>query len=210
MVSPRRADTRRNHERILVAAAKSLARTGEVSFNGIAKQAEVGVGTVYRHFPTPEALIVAVYEREVRHLVDVVPRLLDEHPPDKAFQVWTADHLAHYMMTKRGLANALRTSKGELPATAQESLLGAVATLLAANVEAGTVRPGLDPETVYRGLAGLFFLDPHGDWKAETERLTDLIWRGMRADGPPSRPAAGAEVGAQHDIRIENPPGRRT
>ena len=59
-VSPRRADTRRNHERILAAAAESLARSGEVSFNAVAKRAEVGVGTVYRHFPTPEALILAV------------------------------------------------------------------------------------------------------------------------------------------------------
>jgi AcrR family transcriptional regulator len=88
-VSPRRADTRRNHERILAAAAESLARSGEVSFNAVAKRAEVGVGTVYRHFPTPEALILAVYQREVRHLVDVVPSLLEAHPPDRAFRIWT-------------------------------------------------------------------------------------------------------------------------
>ncbi len=71
-VSPRRADTRRNHERILTAAAESLAGSEALSFNAIAKQAGVGVGTVYRHFPTPEALILAVYRRELRHLVDVV------------------------------------------------------------------------------------------------------------------------------------------
>ena len=87
---------------------ESLAGSGEVSFNAIAKQAGVGVGTVYRHFPTPEALILAVYQREVRHLVEVVPSLLDSIPPEQAFRVWTTDHLAHYMMTKRGLATALR------------------------------------------------------------------------------------------------------
>ncbi|WP_020674043.1 TetR/AcrR family transcriptional regulator [Amycolatopsis nigrescens] len=185
-VSPRRADTRRNHERILVAAARSLARTGEVSFNAIAKQAEVGVGTVYRHFPTPEALILAVYQREVRHLVDVVPTLLRKHTPEKAFRIWTTDHLAHYMMTKRGLANALRTataSHGELPASAYEAMVGAVSTLLEANVEAGTIRAGLAPETVLRGLGGLLYLDPNSDWKSQTESLADLLWRGMRADG---------------------------
>ncbi|MBO0875087.1 MAG: TetR/AcrR family transcriptional regulator, partial [Pseudonocardia sp.] len=150
-VSPRRADTRRNHERILATAAEALTQSGEISFNAIAKQAGVGVGTVYRHFPTPEALILAVYQREVRHLVDVVPSLLHQHAPDQAFRTWTTDHLARYMMTKRGLANALRaatpsSAAGELPANAHLTLIDAVATLLKANIEAGTVRPDLDPE----------------------------------------------------------------
>ncbi|AXB41752.1 TetR/AcrR family transcriptional regulator [Amycolatopsis albispora] len=181
-VNPRRADTRRNHERILIAAAESLAASGEVSFNAIAKRAEVGVGTVYRHFPTPESLILAVYQREVRHLVDVVPSLLAEHAPEQAFRVWTTDHLAHYMMTKRGLANALRLaspSRGELPANAYEAMVGAVATLLEANVAAGTVRPGLEPELVLRGLGGLLFLDPASDWREQAAALADLLWRGM-------------------------------
>ncbi|GAB2769341.1 TetR/AcrR family transcriptional regulator [Amycolatopsis magusensis] len=182
-VNPRRADTRRNHERILIAAAASLAATGEVSFNAIAKQAEVGVGTVYRHFPTPEALILAVYQREVRHLVEVVPDLLEAHPPEQAFRVWTTDHLAHYMMTKRGLANALRAATtsggGELPVSAYESMKGAVGTLLKANVEAGTVRADLDPETVLRGLGGLLYLDASGEWRSHAAALADLLWRGM-------------------------------
>ena len=184
-VSPRRADTRRNHERILATAAKSLARSGEVSFNAIAKQAEVGVGTVYRHFPTPEALILAVYRREVSQLVDVVPMLLKKHAPEEAFRVWTTDHLAHYMMTKRGLADALRTataSRGQLPANAYEAMVGAVATLLKANVEAGTVRADLAPETVLRGLGGLLYLDPDGEWRRDVANLVDLLWHGMGTD----------------------------
>jgi AcrR family transcriptional regulator len=184
-VSPRRADTRRNHERILTVAAESLARSGEISFNAIAKQAEVGVGTVYRHFPTPETLILAVYQREVRHLVDVVPRLLEIHTPEQAFRIWTTDHLARYMMTKRGLADALRAataSHGELPVSAQQAMVGAVATLLKANVEAGAVRADLDPQTVLRGLAGLLYLDPSSDWRTQTVGLTDLLWRGMHTD----------------------------
>src|ERR1700744_5813055 len=71
-ISPRRADTRRNNERILAAAGESLARSEEISFNAIAKEAGVGVGTVYRHFPTSEALILAVYQSEVEHLVEIV------------------------------------------------------------------------------------------------------------------------------------------
>ena len=181
-VSPRRADTRRNHERILAAAAESLAGSGEVSFNAIAKQAEVGVGTVYRHFPTPEALILAVYRREVRQIVDVVPALLEKYTPEQAFRVWTTDHLAHYMMTKRGLADALRTataSRGQLPASAYESMVDALSTLLKANVEAGTVRADLEPATVMRGLGGLLYLDPNGEWQRDVASLVDLLWRGM-------------------------------
>jgi AcrR family transcriptional regulator len=181
-VSPRRADTRRNNERILVAAATSLAGSGEVSFNAIAKAAGVGVGTVYRHFPTPEALILAVYRREVQHLVDVVPTLLRDRPPEEAFRVWITDHLARYMMTKRGLAEALRAATSaheDVTGKAYDAITGAVATLLAANVEAGTVRADLEPETVQRGLAGLFYLDSHDDWRGQAEALTDLLWHGM-------------------------------
>lgn len=181
-VSPRRADTRRNNERILVAAATSLTCSGELSFNAIAKAAGVGVGTVYRHFPTPEALVLAVYRREVQHLIDVVPTLLRERSPQEAFRVWTTDHLARYMMTKRGLADALRSATNpheDVAGKAYEAITGAVATLLAANVEAGTVRADLEPEAVLRGLSGLLQLDKHGDWRSQAEALTDLLWRGM-------------------------------
>ncbi|MEU4673173.1 TetR/AcrR family transcriptional regulator [Amycolatopsis sp. NPDC023774] len=183
-VSPRRADTRRNHERILAVAAQSLACSGEVSFNAIAKQAEVGVGTVYRHFPTAADLILAVYEREVCQLVDVAPALLERCPPEQAFRVWASDHLAHYLITKRGLAKALRaTSSGaELPAHAYKSLVDALDTLLKANIAAGTVRPDTSVDTVMRAMAGLLLLSPAEDWKAATESLVDFVWRGMRAD----------------------------
>jgi AcrR family transcriptional regulator len=177
-VSPRRADTRRNHERILAAALESLTTSGEVSFNAIAKKAEVGVGTVYRHFPTPDALILAVYRREVQHLGDVVPTLLKNHPPEQAFRKWTG-HLARYMKTKRGLADALRaaaTSPEQLFADAYEVMRMAVTTLIEANVEAGTVRSDLDPAVVLRALGGLLYLDHGGDWQS----LTDLLWMGMR------------------------------
>src|SRR4051794_32703766 len=170
-VSHRRADTRRNHERILTAALESLTASGEVSFNAIAKAAGVGVGTVYRHFPTPEALVLAVYRREGGHPVDVVPPPLSEHPPQRAFRGWITDHLARYMMTKSGLAAALRTSPGsheDVFRKAYEAMVGAMTALLAANVEAGTVRADLDPETVLTGLGGLLYLNPRDDWRARS------------------------------------------
>lgn len=173
-VSPRRADTRRNRERILVAASESLTRTGVVSYNAIAKRAEVGVGTVYRHFPAPEDLILAVYDREVRHLVEVVPSLLARHSPEEAFRTWAVGHLARYMMTKRGLSAALRA--GDLPK--YTSMLDAMDALRQANVDAGTIRPDLTTETLMRSLGGLFFLTGDG-WQAEAEALVDLVWRGI-------------------------------
>jgi AcrR family transcriptional regulator len=181
-VSPRRADTRRNNERILGVAAAALADGGDLSFNAIAKAAGVGVGTVYRHFPTPEALVLAVYRREVQHLVEVVPTLLREHPPQEAFRVWITDHLARYMMTKSGLAAALRTSPGsheDVFRQAYEAMVGAMSALLAANVEAGAVRADLDAETVLTGLGGLLYLNPRDDWRARSTALADLLWRGM-------------------------------
>ncbi len=147
-VSPRRADTRRNHDRILAVAAESLRTPGGISFNAIAKQAEVGVGTVYRHFPTPEALILAVYQLEVRHLVEVVPSLLEAYPPEQAFRTWTTDHLARYMMTKRGLASALQaasTASGELPATAYAAHLGRAELLIRVDGSALVVTRGHGP-----------------------------------------------------------------
>jgi AcrR family transcriptional regulator len=182
-VNPRRADTRRNNERIIAAAKAYLTTSSEVSYNAIAKKAEVGVGTVYRHFPTPESLVLAVYQSEVRNLVDVVPMLLKSHPPDDAFRLWIG-HLAGYLMTKRGLASAMQaasTSHAHLPAKSFDSIIEALSTLLDANAEAGLIRPGLDPMTVMHALGGMMFLDPKGDWEGDTQRLFDLLWKGLRA-----------------------------
>jgi AcrR family transcriptional regulator len=178
-VSPRRADTRRNHERILAAALAVLTESGDVSFNAIAKRAQVGVGTVYRHFATPDALVLAVYRNEVQHLVDVVPVLLKAHAPERAFHEWT-DHLARYMATKRGLGDALRAvaiAQKDLFTASYEAMLRAVTTLLEANIEAGTVRADLEPVTVLRALAAILLSNPDEDWR----HLTDLLWRGMHA-----------------------------
>ncbi|MFC0110230.1 TetR/AcrR family transcriptional regulator [Kibdelosporangium aridum] len=182
-VSPRRADTRRNNERIIAAAKESLTTSGEVSYNAIAKKAEVGVGTVYRHFPTPESLILAVYQREVHNLVEAVPALLKDNPPEQALRKWIG-HVAGYLMTKRGLASAMQaatTSHAEFAAKSYEAILSALSTLLDANAEAGTIRPGLDPSTVMQALGGMMFLDPNGDWEGDTQRLFDLLWLGLRA-----------------------------
>lgn len=180
-VSLRRADTRRNRDRILAVAAAAVA-TGELSFNAVAKAAGVGVGTVYRHFPTQDALVLAVYEREVRHLTEAVPGLLADHSPEQAFRLWVTEYLARYMTTKRGLAAALQTASTAaegVTAGAYRSMADAGAELLRANVAAGTVRPDTDPETVLRALGGLFFLGPDEAGRRAAEDLTELVWRGI-------------------------------
>jgi hypothetical protein len=128
----------------------------------------------------------------VQHLVNIVPTLLEASTPEQAFRTWTG-HLARYMMTKHGLASALRTastSHDDLFAKAYEAMISAVTTLLEANVRAGSVRADIDPETVLRGLSGLLLLSPREDWRSQTDSLTDLLWKGMRADltvaSPPS------------------------
>ncbi|SDF82107.1 TetR/AcrR family transcriptional regulator [Pseudonocardia oroxyli] len=176
-VSLRRADTRRNRDRILGVAAAAVA-TGELSFNAVAKAAGVGVGTVYRHFPTQDALVLAVYEREVGHLIAAVPGLLADHTPEQAFRLWVTEYLAHYMTTKRGLAEALQTAS-LAAGGAYRSMVEAGAELLRANIAAGTVRPDTDPETVLRALGGLFFLGPDEAGRRAAEDLTELVWRGI-------------------------------
>jgi hypothetical protein len=107
-------------------------------------------------------------------------------PAGAGFRTWVTEYLTRYMMTKRGLAAALRcasTSAEEVVANAYRAMVGAATALVEANVRAGTVRPDLDPETVLRGLGGLMYVDPDGDWRRHAESLVDLLWRGMSVDG---------------------------
>lgn len=180
----RQAGAQRTRQRILAAADATLVDAEMISLNAVAKRAGVGVGTVYRHFPTPEALVLAVYEFEVQQLVETVPTLLRAHPPAEAFRRWAIDHLGHYVTTKRGLADALRAAATGRDAhnRAFENMTAAVAALIQANLEAGTVRPDLNPRTVLLALSGSLLLDPKGDRQTQITSLVDLLWHGMRTD----------------------------
>src|SRR3981189_2908491 len=92
---PQRSDALKNREAILQAAHDALAESPHASLNSIAKRAGVGPGTLYRHFPTREALVLAVYRHDVQQLVDSAPVLLEEHSPLDALRLWF-DRLAHY------------------------------------------------------------------------------------------------------------------
>ena len=131
----RRADAEQNRSAIIEAAGQALAVDGAVSLNAIAKLAGVGNATLYRHFPTREALILEVYRREVRVLAETADELLQRHDPGQALERWVA-RLAQYAMTKHGLAQALRTvtaseiSENSLFAETYQPIVAALGRLL--------------------------------------------------------------------------------
>jgi AcrR family transcriptional regulator len=180
---PLRVDAQRNRDRLLEVAAQSFAHDGpQVSLDAVAKQAGVGIGTLYRHFPTREALIEAAYRQELAKLCDAVPGLLDAMPADRALRTWM-DLFAEYMAAKRGMADALRTviaSGGDPYAHSREALLGAITTLLAAAAAAGTVRDDVAPVDVLVSLGGMAAATADPDRSEQTARLLDLLMDGLR------------------------------
>ena len=185
---PLRADAQRNRDRLLEVAVRAFSEDGpDVTLDSIAKRAGVGIGTLYRHFPTREALIEATYRNELARLCDGVPQLLDTMPADAAARVWM-DRFVDYMTTKRGMADALRVviaSGGTPYAHSLERLLGAIATLLEAGAAAGTVRPDVEPHDVLTGLNGVSLAAGAPEQRDQARRLLNLLMDGLRY-----RPAA--------------------
>lgn len=191
-----RADAQQNRQRILEAAREALAASGDASLNSIAKMAGVGPGTLYRHFPNREALVLAVYRYDVEQLAAAAPKLLSDHPPIEALRLWF-DDLAHYGMNKHGLADALNaaTSDGQVGET-YEPVSGAISQLLQACVEDGSVRAGHDPDDVLLILGFLWRIDPGPGAEAKGARLLDLVMAGLQA-GAPNSPAPRAAACAR-------------
>ncbi|MES9508800.1 TetR/AcrR family transcriptional regulator [Streptomyces sp. NPDC000609] len=183
---PLRPDAQRNRERILDVALAELTRTADVPLSTIAKKAGVGQGTFYRNFPNREALVLEVYRHEMQQVADTADQLLRTRAPDRALREWM-DRLAQYAMAKAGLADALRKSTvtyGSLARLGHGPVTRAVALLLNANEEAGTIRPGLTPDDFVLAIAGLWQIDPRSDWQPRAKRLLDLVMDGLRAGAP--------------------------
>jgi len=183
---PLRADAQQNRARILAVAVEAFTESSTASLNSIAKKAGVGIGTLYRHFPTREALVLEVYRHEVQQLVDAAPVLLATMPPLDALRAWL-DRAAHYGMTKAGLADAfstVTTSHEGLAAETYGLVLGALSLLLHANEQAGTIRAGLAPADVLVLMSFLWRIDPIGDWRSRSDRLLDLFMDGLRVGAP--------------------------
>ncbi|MEU8700846.1 TetR/AcrR family transcriptional regulator [Streptomyces sp. NPDC048680] len=182
-----RVDALRNRDKLVqVAGAAFAAADGTVSLEGIAREAGVGIGTLYRHFPTREALVEAVYAAELDDVADGVPALLRELPPDAALRAWIARY-AGFVATKRGMADTLRAgwASGRIatPAT-RERITTAIATILAAGVEAGSLRADVEPDDVTVMLLGIFLAAGSaatgGTASEQTGRLIDLVMDALR------------------------------
>jgi AcrR family transcriptional regulator len=181
---PLRADAQQNRDRILGVAHDALAVSSDASLNSIAKKAGVGPGTLYRHFPNREALVLAVYRHDVQQLVDSAPVLLEEHPPLDALRLWF-DRLAQYGKIKHGLADVLHAATSDgLVGETYGPVIGAITLLLRACEEADSIRPGLAPDDVLLVMGFLWRIDPSRDWEARASRLLDLVMDGLRAGTP--------------------------
>lgn len=182
----RRADAQRNRERVLEAAVRAFSERGpEVSVNLIAKEAGVGIGTLYRHFPTREALIEAAYRNELAAVCDAVPGLLESRAPVEAVRVWMHRFL-DYMRTKIGMADALRAvivSGGDPYAQSRTLLVEAIGRLLAAAAAAGEVRADADADDVLISLSGIALAAGDPERREQAERLVDLLIDGLRYRG---------------------------
>ncbi|MCS0605393.1 TetR/AcrR family transcriptional regulator [Streptomyces sp. LP11] len=181
-----RSDAQRNRERILEVALTELTRCADAPLSGIARKAGVGQGTFYRNFPNRQALVLEIYRHEMQQVAESAACLLAALAPAEALRAWM-DRLAEFAMTKAGLAGVIRqaTSVPGAPAKpAHTPVTSAAETLLRANEEAGTIRPGLTADDFMLAIAGLWQLDPHDDWQPRAGRLLDLVMAGLRAGAP--------------------------
>jgi AcrR family transcriptional regulator len=179
-----RADARRNREKLLVAAVELFAGSGEdVPLEAIAERAGVGIGTLYRHFPTREALAEAAYRNEVQRLCDAAGELLASRAPDVALAEWM-DRFVTYVVAKRSMANMLQSviasSDSALYADARLQMVGAITMLLDAAEQAGSIRADVEPEDVLRVMSGIWLVADGEDWSERAGRLLSLLMDGLR------------------------------
>ncbi|GAA4206961.1 TetR/AcrR family transcriptional regulator [Streptosporangium oxazolinicum] len=191
---PVRAHARRNREKLITVARAAFAAADDtVSLESIAREAGVGIGTLYRHFPTREALVEAVYGAELDDIATSVPVLLDRFPPDVALRAWM-DGYAAFVATKRGMIDTLRAgwASGKIATpTTRERVTAAIATILTKGADEGSLRADVDPEDVTTMLLGVFLSTAAGDTPGQTGRLLGLIVDALHpkeeAAGPPNR-----------------------
>lgn len=178
---PQRSDAQANRARILEVAREALTEDGSASLNSIAKRAGVGPGTLYRHFPTREALVLAVYRDQVQRLVDWASELLEQQPALMALRQWF-EELAAYIRIKRGLGDALSaTNHDAITNETYTPVIDTIATILAAGERDGSIRRGLDPDDVLLMMGCVWRTPPGPEGAAQAERLLDLLIDSFRA-----------------------------
>ena len=178
-----RADSVRNRERVLEAAKAVFAEGGPAgSLEAVARQAGVGVGTLYRHFPTRQDLFEAVYRREVEQLAELAEQLGTDLPPLEALRRWMRANV-EFVATKKGMSAALAIAvhaSSDLKAYSIDRLGRALEPLLRRAVEAGIIRDDISPEDILRTIVGLCYTHDKPGWQDNVLRLVDVFADGMR------------------------------
>jgi AcrR family transcriptional regulator len=179
-----RADARRNREKLLEAAVELFAEAGpDVPLEAVAERAGVGIGTLYRHFPTREALAEAAYRNEVCRLCEAAEGLLAELPAEQALAEWM-DRFVIYVAAKRSMAGMLQAvvANGEetLYSDARRRMAGAVALLLDAARRDGAIRADVQGEDVLVAMSGIWLLAEGPDWPDRSRRQLALLMDGLR------------------------------
>jgi AcrR family transcriptional regulator len=184
-----RADAERNRERLLAAAVKAFAQSAEVPLEEVARRAHVGIGTLYRHFPTRAALIEAAYRHEVAQLC--APVASKTLAPEAALQAWM-ERFIQYVAAKRGMIDALRSvvsTDSNLYEHTRSQIVTTLRSLLNDAVASGAIRADTDAEDVLRALQGVWQVTSETDWQNKARRLLNLLMDGLRygAPGKPKR-----------------------
>jgi AcrR family transcriptional regulator len=182
---PVRSDARHNHARILQAAREALAASDDFAMYAIARRAGVGQGTLYRHFPTRESLVLAVYRQDAGELVEAASALLAECEPAQALRLWF-DRLAAFGRVKHGLPGVLRAAtRADLSSEYYEPVIDAISTLLSAGRAAGVIRPDLGAEDVLLLVNFLWTGDQEAGWESRSRRMLEVVFDGLRASPVP-------------------------
>lgn len=186
---PHRSDARENRARILEVALAELTQSADAPLTTIARKAGVGQGTLYRHFPTREALILEVYQHESQQLADRADAVLATLPPDQALREWM-NNLAEYAMTKTALVQAI--SQGALLSAGRSNpsyalVSSAIERLLQANEKVGAIRSGVTADDFILATAGLWMIEADSDWKGRADRLLNFVMDGLRVGAKPRR-----------------------
>jgi AcrR family transcriptional regulator len=179
-----RADAYRNRQRLLEVARRAFSRSGDgkVTLEAIAREAGVGIGTLYRHFPTREALIEAVYRAELGRLCDSAGELLAARGADAGLRAWM-DRFADYLAAKREMAGALRAVIGSGAVTSSQAraqLSAAVQTMLDAGAADRTLRGDVRAEDAVASLVGIFLACGQPEQREQAGRMLDLLMEGLR------------------------------
>ena len=194
-----RADATRNRDQLLAVATRVFASADtEPSMRAIAREAGVGIATLYRHFPTRESLVDAVYRSQVVRLTTGARELLDQLPPAAAMRRWM-DLFGDWIATKNGMLDTLLAmiETGEIAhGQTRTELLAAITTILDAGRVTGDLRSDVTAEDIAAALIGIFTVAPHPEHEASASRLLNLLLDGLRPPSSAVRPRIPRSAGS--------------